>query len=118
VIDREHVAAWLDRYIHAWTTNDSADIAALFTEDAEYYEVGYDTEWIGRAEIVEGWQSRFEWQAGGWSFDWTLAGVVGDTAAVTGTGHYTELGDFDNIWTITFEGDRCSVFRMWNGNAA
>ena len=115
--DSNTVDSWMQRYLTAWATNESAHIGDLFTEDAEYHEVGYDTDWIGRAEIVEGWQSRFEWQSGGWTFDWTLAAIVGDTAAITGTGHYAALGDFGNIWTVTFDGDRCSMFRMWNGEA-
>jgi hypothetical protein len=41
--------------------------------------------------------------------------VTGDTAAIKGTGRYTELGTFDNLWTVTFADDgRCRMFRMWN----
>lgn len=115
--DRATVDDWLQRYLTAWTTNESSDIAGLFAEDAEYHEVGYDTDWLGRPQIVEGWQSRFDWQSGGWTFEWEVVAIVGNTAAITGTGHYAKLGDFSNIWTVTFEGDRCSVFRMWNGEA-
>ena len=32
--------------------------------------------------------------------------------AVTGT--YRKLGTFANLWTVTFDGDKCSMFRMWN----
>jgi hypothetical protein len=36
-------------------------------------------------------------------------------ATVTGVGHYRELGDFDNVWTIEFDDDGlCSRFHMLN----
>ena len=111
----ESVTAWVHGYLHAWTTNASADIAVLFTDDAEYHESPYDTHWIGRDAIVDGWRGRWNWQQGGWHLDWTIASVDGATAVVTGVGHYTELGDFDNVWTVTFdESGRCSRFEMLN----
>ena len=101
--------------VRAWTTAAAKDIEALFTPDAEYHEWPFETHWIGRKNIVEGWLSRQPWQAGGWTFDWTLLALTGDTAAISGTGVYVELGTFENLWTVTFGADgRCSVFRMWN----
>jgi hypothetical protein len=32
----DDVERWMDGYVHAWTTNDPGDIAALFTDDANY----------------------------------------------------------------------------------
>lgn len=109
------ITEWVEGYIRAWETNARADIAALFTEDAEYHETPYATEWIGRNEIVDGWQSRWDWQKGGWHFDWTLESVDGLSVVITGVGHYKKLGDFDNVWTVTFdESGRCSRFEMLN----
>jgi hypothetical protein len=31
---RAYVEHWLDRYRHAWSTDDPEDVAALFTQDA------------------------------------------------------------------------------------
>ena len=115
----DSVTSWVTGYLRAWTSNDREDIAALFTEDAEYHEAPFDTEWIGRQEIIEGWTSRWDWQQGGWTFDWTLASIHGSTAVITGVGHYTELGDFDNLWTVTFdESARCTRFEMVNTERA
>jgi hypothetical protein len=109
------VAAWTERYIGAWESNSAADIAALFTEDAEYHETPYETHWIGRDEIVTGWRSRWGWQAGGWSFVWTLDSLEGGIAVVRGVGSYARLGDFDNVWTVAFrDAERCESFHMLN----
>ena len=109
------VTTWVDAYILAWASNATADIAALFAEDAEYHETPYETEWIGRDEIVDGWQGRWDWQQGGWDFEWTLVSIDGVTAVITGIGHYKKLGDFDNLWTVTFnDAGLCTRFDMRN----
>ncbi|MBW0088438.1 nuclear transport factor 2 family protein [Pseudonocardia sp. KRD-184] len=114
-LSERRVAEWVERYVHAWRTADPDDIAALFSPDAEYHEWPYETSLIGRDAVVDGWLSRQPWQEGGWSFDWSLLMITGDTAAIKGTGRYTELGTFDNLWTVTFTEDgRCRMFRMWN----
>lgn len=114
-ITTEQITTWVERYVTAWTTNDADDIAALFTIDGEYHESPFDTVWIGRDQIVDGWQGRWDWQKGGWAFEWSLVGIDGLTAVVTGVGHYRELGDFDNHWSITFRTpERASLFVMVN----
>jgi hypothetical protein len=114
----EQLTGWVDRYVHAWRTADPADIAALFTPDAEYHERPYETAWIGREAIVKGWLSRQPWQEDGWTFDWVPLMITGDTAAIQGTGVYTEFGTFENLWVVTFADDgRCRNFRMWNNEA-
>jgi hypothetical protein len=109
------VTDWVERYLTAWSSAASNDIKALFTPAAEYHERPYETEWIGREAIVEGWLSRQEWQEGGWTFDWEILMITGDTAAIRGTGVYKELGTFENLWVVTLDAKgRCSTFRMWN----
>lgn len=114
-VTEQQVRKWVTRYVKAWTTGARKDIEALFTEDAESYEWPYETAWVGRREIVDGWQTRAPWQEGGWTFDWSLLVINGDTFAVKGTGVYAELGTFDNLWVVTLDGSgRCTTFRMWN----
>lgn len=114
-ISRTTVIAWVERYLEAWRTNDSADIAALFADHGEYHETPYNTVWVGRDQIVAGWRSRWDWQQGGWSFDWRLVSLDGATAVISGVGRYIELGDFDNVWTVTFRTpELCESFRMLN----
>jgi hypothetical protein len=114
-ISATDVTAWVTRYLDAWRSNDPDDIAGLFTADGEYHESPYDTHWIGRDAIVEGWRSRWNWQQGGWMFDWHLVSLDAATATITGIGRYTELGEFDNRWTVTFRSPgSCADFRMVN----
>jgi hypothetical protein len=118
-VTTETVTAWINAYVRAWETNEPDDIAVLFAESAEYHESPFDTEWIGRDEIIDGWRGRWNWQQGGWTFEWTIARIDGRTAVITGVGHYTELGDFDNEWTVTFdELGRCTRFEMVNTEAS
>lgn len=114
-IHSQRLTEWIERYVHAWTTNDPEDIAALFGPTAEYHETPYETAWIGREDIVSGWRSRWSWQTGGWTFDWTIESMSPGRAVVTGVGHYRELGDFDNVWTLEFdEHGLCTRFHMRN----
>lgn len=118
-ITRAEVVSWVEAYLHAWQTNASGDITALFTADGRYVETPYDTRWVGRDRIVAGWQSRWEWQQGGWGFEWELTSIEGRTATIVGVGTYTELGVFDNVWTVTFARDgRCTRFHMVNTERA
>jgi hypothetical protein len=118
-ITERQVAAWVKRYVSAWTTYSSEDIAALFTKDATYDEWPYATSWAGREAIVAGWAERQDWQEGGWEFDWSLLMITGDTAAIQGTGTYRKLGTFANLWTVTFgTTTKCRAFRMWNNEVS
>jgi SnoaL-like domain len=117
-ITEEQVRTWVGGYLKAWSTCDRGDIGALFTENADSHEWPYETAWVGRQQIIEGWQARAQWQEGGWSFDWSLLAVNGDTFAVKGTGVYAKLGTFDNLWVVTLDDTGgCAMFRMWNNEA-
>lgn len=54
-LTHEAVQAWLDAYARAWESYDEADIAPLFSEDAEYRWHPADDPEVGRATIVEAW---------------------------------------------------------------
>ena len=49
------VQAWLDAYAKAWETYDAADIAPLFSANAEYRWHPADEPEVGRDTIVEAW---------------------------------------------------------------
>jgi hypothetical protein len=111
----EKLTDWIAGYLRAWRSNDRRQIAALFAENAEYHETPYETEWVGRDEIVDGWRSRWNWQQGGWDFTWEIRSITGSAAVVTGVGTYAELGVFENIWTLAFSADGlCERFEMTN----
>src|SRR5690554_5511876 len=54
-LDAAGLEKWLAQYKHAWETKDPAAAAALFTEDALYYETPYSEPFRGRAGISEYW---------------------------------------------------------------
>ncbi|UFS58045.1 nuclear transport factor 2 family protein [Subtercola endophyticus] len=115
MLEKADVETWVAGYLTAWTTCAPADIAALFTVDAEQHERPYETDWIGCEAIIAGWQFRAKWQEGGWTFTWELLKIAGDTFVLSGTGVYTELGTFDNLWVVTLDDDgKCTSFQMWN----
>ncbi|MEA2498192.1 MAG: hypothetical protein QOH26_597, partial [Actinomycetota bacterium] len=37
---------WVDRYVAAWNSNDPAEIADLFTDDARYFDTPIDEPWV------------------------------------------------------------------------
>jgi uncharacterized protein (TIGR02246 family) len=108
------VAAWVDRYVAAWTSNDPADIGGLFTDDAEYRTEPYAEPWRGRDEIVEKWLAARD-EPGEWEFRYEQPAVADDVAFVeawTTYGH--EDKEYANLWVIRLDGDgRCSRFTEW-----
>jgi hypothetical protein len=115
MVTTQQVDAWVAGYLRAWTSCGPADIETLFTPGAEQHEWPYETHWIGRDAIVDGWRTRAPWQEGGWEFEWTLLTINGDTFAIDGVGTYAELGTFKNLWTVTLDdAGTCTMFRMWN----
>ncbi|MGH8773819.1 MAG: nuclear transport factor 2 family protein [Jiangellaceae bacterium] len=112
--DDERLRAWMDGYVQAWTSNDPADIAALFTEDAEYRTEPYATPWRGHAEIVERWLAIRD-EPGAAEFSWEPLAGTGDLSAATGQTTYRDDGGASsNLWVIRFAADgRCREFTEW-----
>ena len=118
-VSHVQATAWIDAYVHAWQTTEPADIAALYADDAEAYELPYDTSWVGLPEIIAGWRERMPWQEGGWTFTGEVVALTGDTFVVSGLGVYEKLGTFENLWVVTLnDAGKCTMFRMWNNEAA
>ena len=72
-MNRSDVQDWLDRYVAAWRSNDSADIEALFTDDAVYGYRPWDSDehtvrgreaivasWLEEPDQPESWDARYE----------------------------------------------------------
>ncbi len=124
-ITHEHVQAWLDAYTRAWETYDPNDVAALFTEDAEYRWHPYDEPEQGRAAIVEAWVNP---GPGGTASDRDAPGtylgeyrpyaVDGSRAVAIGTSTYwkdASRSEIDRIyynsWLLEFGDDgKCRSF--------
>jgi uncharacterized protein (TIGR02246 family) len=95
-VDRTDVESWLERYVHAWETNDPAHIAALFTDDAQYFTAPHRDPWVGPQAIAAGWVDRKD-EPGTWTFRSEVLGIEGDLAFVRGWTTYTSEPDYSNL---------------------
>lgn len=104
----------MDGYVRAWSSNDAADIGALFTDDALYYPEPYAQPWRGRDEIVREWLERRD-EPGDASFEWRPLVETPELSAITGTAVYRDPPrTYSNLWTIRFAPDgRAQEFTEW-----
>ena len=122
-ITHETVQDWLDAYARAWETYDPEQIAALFSEGAEYRWHPADEPTVGRDEIVRAWvapegneSSRDE--PGTYLGEYRPYAVDGNRAVAIGTSTYwtdasrsTLARHYYNNWLLEFDDDgRCSSF--------
>ncbi len=108
------VAAWVERYVRAWETNDPAAIGELFAEHALYYPAPDTEPWRDRDGIVAGWLERKD-EPGTWGFRYQVLAAAADLAIVRGWTHYVEPpSEFSNLWVIRFDAaGRCIEFTEW-----
>ncbi len=79
----ESVAAWVDRYVAAWESNDPAAIGGLFAADASYRQRPSDESWQGRDVIVANWLDIKD-DPGTWTFRSDVLAAADDLAFVRG----------------------------------
>jgi hypothetical protein len=106
--------AWLERYVRAWATNDSADIAAVFSEDAVYdYRPDGSDSVIGREAIIEDWVEEGD-EPGTWTFDGRVLSESSGLVIVQGITRYAENPDYDNLWVVSLDDEgRATRFTEW-----
>ena len=122
-ITHESVQAWLDAYAKAWETYDPADIAPLFSENAEYRWHPADEPEVGRDTIVEAWlnpggNASSRDVPGTYRADLKPYAVEGNRAVAVGTctywtdaSHHEISRIYYNNWLLEFDDDgRCSSF--------
>ena len=104
---------WMAAYLRAWSTNDAADIRALFTEDAEYFTAPFRPAKSGQDAILEWWLWAQD-DPDGFSFTWETVVATPTTAVIRGVTDYGADGAFQNLWAIEFAPDgRASRFTEW-----
>jgi len=113
-MDERAIAAWVERYVRAWETNDPAAIGNLFAEHALYFPTPDAEPWRDRGGIIAGWLERQD-EPGTWVFRYQVLAVAVDLAFVRGWTRYNEpLSDFSNLWVIRFDADgQCVEFTEW-----
>jgi ketosteroid isomerase-like protein len=119
MIDLVALQGWLERYEHAWRSNDPAEIGDLFTTDAVYRWHPWDTPadgGAGRTEIVEAWLTDPD-EPGTWTLECEPLAVNGDLGIARCIARYRVSPSrpkpitYHNIWLIRFdEYGRCSEF--------
>ena len=117
----EDVQRWLDRYVAAWRSYDSAEIADLFAQAATYRNHPWDEPITGRDDIVRAWvapegdESQRD-DPGSWDARYQPFAVEGQRAVATGWSRYFAQGDtperlYHNCYLLEFDGDgRCRSF--------
>jgi ketosteroid isomerase-like protein len=123
-VNHETAQAWLDRYVAAWKSYDTDEIAALFSEDVRYRFYS-SADWIvGRDAVVTSWlaedtdaQGSTRDEPGTYDAHYAPVAVDGDVVVATGTTTYTETPGgpvtqvFDNCFVMRFDGQaRCREF--------
>jgi uncharacterized protein (TIGR02246 family) len=109
----ERVTEWIERYRTAWESNDPEDIAALFTDDAEYIGHPGTAPVRGREAIIAMWLEDAD-PPGETAFEWRPTLEAEDRAIVECRTVYTHAKTYRNLWVIDFAPDgRATSFTEW-----
>ncbi|WP_432884313.1 YybH family protein [Kribbella sp. CA-245084] len=105
---------WVDRYRKAWESNDPADIAALWTEDAAWYRRPDEAPVLGRDAIVAAWLDVAD-GPGETDFEYQVLGFGDGAGFVRGWTTYltNPPAEFSNLWVIRLDRDRAHEFTEW-----
>lgn len=112
--DAAAASAWVERYRRAWETNDPADIASLFTDDARYFTEPFREPWEGSEAIVAGWLAQRD-EPGDATFRFEILAVAGEIAFVRGwTSYAAPPREYSNLWVVRLDGDgQAREFTEW-----
>ncbi len=118
-LDAAGLKTWLERYKHAWETKDPAAAAALFTEDAIYYETPYAEPFRGRTGVSEYW-ARVTADQRDIAVTVTPLGVLADGTGVARWNSKFELisngakVELDGVFLLEHaDPEHCRVLREW-----
>jgi hypothetical protein len=116
--DRAAFEDWVAAYRRAWETDDPADIAALFIEDATYSPSPFSESWRGRDAIVDEWIKRGD-AAALPAFEHEIIAADGSVGVIKGltTYHATDTAPetvYGNLWIVNLAPDgRATSFAEW-----
>jgi uncharacterized protein (TIGR02246 family) len=117
-LDRAAFQAWLDRYIAAWRSNDPAQVADLFSEEATYRHRPTDEPLHGRAAIVADWTDDPDDPAT-WQAAYAPLAIDGEVHVASGESSYVAADGtpeyrYANVFVCRFDADgRCTDFTEW-----
>jgi len=110
--------AWLARYGEAWQQRDPARAAALFTENATYHEMPFESPKAGRAGIREYW-AKVTHDQRDVRFSSQVLAVDGQVGVAHWSASFTAASsgvrvELDGSFVLTFDdGGLCSALREW-----
>jgi ketosteroid isomerase-like protein len=111
MIDENPIREWLAAYRHAWSTDDPAEVAALFDADVRYFTAPHRPPLEGIKEVAGYWLGEEESRLP-WSFEYQVLAQEGDlyvVRAVTtypeGTAGADEPEVFHNLWLVRLGAD-------------
>lgn len=104
---------WLEGYLRAWQTNETDDIRAIFTDDAEYFTEPWVPPQRGLDTIVAAWLERRD-EPGTWTFDGRVIAVDDRLVFIQGQTAYSAGTTYSNLWVVRLADDgRASSFTEW-----
>jgi len=117
MIDTTDIDRWLERYQAAWRSDEPAQIAALFTDDARLFSEAHREPVVGGAAVADWWAEMGESRLP-WTFEYDIVAREGDLHVVRATTRYPEgtngqpgPTEFRNLWLVTLaDGDRAREF--------
>jgi uncharacterized protein (TIGR02246 family) len=101
---------WLSDYERAWSTDDPAEIAALFTAEARYFTAPYGQPLVGKQEIAEWWVEQGEHSLR-WTFEHRIVARDGTLYVIHGKTTYLSPDStakpetYHNLWLVTLDED-------------
>jgi ketosteroid isomerase-like protein len=108
----ETLEKWMSAYRRAWESNDESDIAALFSDDAVYYNEPFTEPARGRDAVVANWLERAD-LAGSTTFSWMPVVETDDVAVIQGETGYPDQR-YSNLWVIRLDAaGRATEFTEW-----
>lgn len=117
MIDEKPIRDWLSAYRQAWTSDDPAEVARLFTDDIRYFTAPYRPPLEGTDAVAAYWLGEREGEIP-WSFEYQVLAQEDDLFVVRAVttypaGTYDAGGPeaFHNLWLVRLDsGGRASEF--------
>lgn len=117
-LDEAALERWLDGYEAAWEMRDASSAAALFSEDAEYYETPFAEPFVGREGIGAYWSDVTADQRD-IDFRSEAIAVEGDVGVARWTATFTSVQsgapvELDGVFVLEFDAEGlCTELREW-----
>ncbi len=117
-MNETELKTWLEGYRRAWETRDPEAAAALFSEDASYYETPFLAPAHGRDGVREYWANATRNQSDV-TFSYKIVSLSGDRGIARWWAEFTRGSSgtravLDGMFLLEFDNEGlCREFREW-----